>query len=112
MPMTSDTPTKMNFEHFARTYCERAENTPEDLLLTLQYQKTKFTPTGWVMLECLVMDTSCCGKYTIVPYGPQNTWKTIPDGYVSPRGLASDTSKAVNFLLAEDLPTPRSKCRS
>ena len=107
--MTSDAPEQPAFEQFARRYCDRAENNPADLLHALQQQREEFAPTGWVLLECLVMDASSCGAYTIVPYGPRNSWKRIPAGFVSPRGLASDTSKAVAFLLAEDLPATSGK---
>lgn len=71
----------------------------------LQRTEDKFKPAGWVMLECQLLDSSSRGQLSIVPFGPHNTWKTIPEGPVSPRGLASDMSVVVAVCLRE--PSPR-----
>lgn len=95
---------RLDFDEFARRYCERQENDPENLLTTLQIHRNKFQPTGWMLLECQQLDSSRMGSYTILPYGPNNTFKEVPDHPVSPRGSAADQSMAVAILLSEDLP--------
>lgn len=67
----------------------------------LQRQEEKYTPDGWVMLECQMLGGSHMGEQTIVPFGPNNTWKEVPEGPVSPRGLASDMSVVVAVCLRE-----------
>lgn len=94
----------MQFDEFAAKYCDRQEMTPEGLRATLMSQKKRFRCDGWVLLECQVLDSSYLGQLVIVPYGPDNTYKSPPDRPVSPRGLASDTSVVVGTLLAADLP--------
>lgn len=68
----------------------------------LQRQEEKYAPDGWVMLECQMLSTargSRMGEQTIIPFGPNNTWKEIPKGPVSPRGLASDMAVVVAVCL-------------
>jgi len=86
-------------------YCERQEQTPDGLREVLQAQLERFGNKGWFMLECAMLDSSRLGELTILPYGPNNTFKALPNGPVSPRGLASDMSVMVAFMLAESLPT-------
>ncbi len=95
---------RYTYDQLARRYCERQENTPEELLKTLNAQKTQYHPTGWMLLEAQNFDSSYFGSLVIYPYGPNNSLKEIPDRPVSPRGLASDMSTAVAYVLAEDLP--------
>jgi len=95
---------KLTFDAFAARYCERQESTPEQLKATLKAQKEKFKPTGWMLLECQMMDSSRMGSLTIFPYGPNNTYKEPPDRPISPRGLASDMSTVVALLPVENLP--------
>ena len=90
------------FGQFAKRYCERQDQTYEGLRTVLQEQQKRFAPTGWVLLECHVMDSSRLGELTIFPYGPNNTFKDVPAQPVSPRGLASDMSIVVAVLLAKD----------
>lgn len=94
-----------NFEQFSKMYCERQQQTPEGLKAILSKQKEVFKPDGWMLLECVVLDSSKLGQYTILPYGPNNTYKQCPAQGVpiSPRGLASDMSLVVSTLLSEDL---------
>jgi len=95
----------LDYTEFARRYCERHVNTPEELAETLRHQITLFQPDGWMLLECQVLDSSRLGHYVILPYGGQATFKTIPDRPVSPRGLASDMSVVVAILPADKLPS-------
>lgn len=95
---------KLTFAAFATKYCERQESTPPALHATLAAQRTRYDPTGWFMLEAQLLDSSYMGSLVILPYGPNNTFKTIPTHPVSPRGLASDTSVAVAYTLAESFP--------
>lgn len=94
----------LTFDEFARRYCERQECEPDALKATLNAQKLRYAPTGWMLLECQVMDSSRMGSLVILPYGPSNTWKEPPTRPISPRGLASDMSTVAAILLAKDLP--------
>ena len=93
---------QLSFDEFAKRYCEYSTMEKQHLLLALDSQKKKYHPYGWMMLECQMLDSSRCGHLTILPYGPQNTWTSIPSGPVSPRGLASDMSVVVASLSAHD----------
>lgn len=95
--------TEMTSQEFLAKYCERQENTPEQLRETLLAQKQRFNPDGFMLLECHMMDSSRLGSLTILPYGPNNTYKAVPDHPISPRGLASDMSVVVGILKAENL---------
>lgn len=95
---------KLSFADFAAKYCEKQMNTPAGLHKILETQKDKYQPDGWFMLEAQLLDSSWLGSLTILPYGPNNTFKTIPAHPVSPRGLASDTSVAVAYLPVADFP--------
>ncbi len=96
--------TQMNFVDLARAYCERQYSTPQKLLDSLRSQKGLYQLTGWFVAECHVLDSSRMGSWVLIPYGPNNSFKAIADQPFSPRGLASDLSVAVAFLLAADLP--------
>ena len=96
---------QMTWEQFSHSFCERQDQTtPDGLKLVLRDQKSKYHPDGWMLLECQMMDSSRLGEYTILPYGPNNTYKTIPEHPVSPRGLCSDMSIVAGVLLTSDLP--------
>jgi hypothetical protein len=83
-------------------YCERQDSTHLGLLQILEAQHDKYHCIGHMLLECAVMDGSRLGEFTILPFGPNNTYKTIPDHPVSPRGLASDMSVVKAYCLYED----------
>lgn len=93
----------MKFAEFAAKYCERQESTPERLKEALLQQKDLYHPDGWMMLECQVLDSSRLGSLAVLPYGPNNTFKSVPDYPVSPRGLASDMSVVVAVLTTQEL---------
>lgn len=97
-------PETLDFDTFAARYCERQQQTPEGLLAILRQQRERYAPVGWLLLECHMLDSSRVGELTILPYGPQNTFKAPPEGAISPRGLASDMSVVVSLLSAESLP--------
>lgn len=92
-------PEVLTFDEFAKRYCARQESTREELLDTLRAQRQKFNPIGWMLLECQVLDSSRLGSYTILPYGPNNTFKELSMRPISPRGLGSDISIVVAVLL-------------
>lgn len=94
----------VDWNTFATLYCERQQQTPDNLLAVLQAQRADFNPEGWLLLECQVLDSSFVGQFTILPYGPNNTFTTIPLQPVSPRGLASDMSTVHSILLVKELP--------
>lgn len=93
----------ITFNELATRYCERQDSTPEQLLEVLRGQKQRYNPDGWFMLQCEMMDSSRMGELTILPYGPNNTFKTIPNHPVSPRGLASDMSCVVATMDASEI---------
>jgi hypothetical protein len=93
----------MTFDELAQKYCARQINTPEELRKTLLAQKERYQPLGWVLLECANFNSSKFGDLWILPYGPNNTYKSIPDHPISQRGLASDMSTVVGNLPAEVL---------
>lgn len=92
-------PDVLTFDEFAKRYCARQDSTRGQLLNTLQSHRQRFNPTGWMLLECQVLDSSRLGSYTILPYGPHNTFKEPLTRPISPRGLASDISVVVALLL-------------
>ena len=94
---------ELNFRNFSDKYCERQENDYFQLLETLGKQNETYAPDGWVMLECQMMDSGRMGSLTILPFGPNNTYKTVPDHPVSPRGLASDMSVVVAIVKRDSL---------
>jgi hypothetical protein len=90
----------MTWAEFSSAYCERQENTPEVLRDISQKQDQRFQPIGFMLLECQMIGGSRLGEYVILPYGPNNTYKDIPQHPISPRGLASDMSVVVGILPA------------
>lgn len=92
------------FADFAKMYCERQESTPAGLCEVLNSQKQRFAPSGWMLLECQMLDSSRLGSYTILPFGPNNSYKSVPEHPISPRGLASDMSVVVAVLPMSELP--------
>ncbi len=92
-------------EAFITKYAKNDPAVLADVRTSMQRLEEKFAPTGWVMLECQLLDSSSRGQLTIAAFGPQNTWKTIPEGPVSLRGAASDMSVVVAACLCE--PRPR-----
>lgn len=100
----SSVPT-LTWAEFAGKYCARQESTPADLWAALYRQQRAYQPAGWMLLECHMLDSSSMGNFTILPYGPKNTYREPPNHPVSPKGLASDMSVVVALLLATELPT-------
>ena len=97
---------ELTFEKFAELYCGVLEKTAAGLKATLRKmldREAKYRPTGFVMMECQQMDSSYFGSRVIVPYGGESTWKDIPEGVVSPRGIASDMSIVIAILLTNEL---------
>lgn len=87
----------MNFEkvtrmELVRRYCETQEMAPLDLLDIIERQIVEFGPDGFFLARASLMDSSYFGSRVMLPYGPNNTFKTPPDHPFTPRGLASDTS--------------------
>jgi hypothetical protein len=93
---------RKTWKEFAAMYCETQVSTPEELRETLEHQHLKFSPHGWFMLECQVLDSSKLGERTILPYGPDNTFKEPPTRPVSPRGLASDMATVCAIMPVEE----------
>ncbi len=94
---------EMTFDEMAKLYCERQDNEPGPLKELLRRKKEGYGPNGFMLLEAQLMDSSYFGQLVILPYGPNNTFKEIPQHPISPKGLASDTSTVIGFLKAENL---------
>lgn len=78
-------------------YCETQECTPEDCDARMRALEATYDPDGFVLLECHVFGSSKLGERTIVPFGPRNTLKVVPEHPISPRGLASDMAVVVGI---------------
>jgi len=94
----------LTFDQFSERYCATQVQDRNGLLAILVDQKRRFNPDGWMLLQCVMLDSSRLGEHTILPYGPNNTFKEPPDRPISPRGLASDMSEVVAVLTADNLP--------
>lgn len=94
---------ELSFDEFAKLYCERQQSTPEELRRRLLERKEQFNPAGFMLLECAYIGTPRSGELTILPYGGNATFKTIPSHPISPRGLASDMSVVVATTKAENI---------
>lgn len=92
----------LTVEDLITRYCERQDCNPQKLQAVLRDQTARYAPDGWLLLECEMLDSSYLGSLTILPFGPRNTFQTIPDHPVSPRGLASDMSTVVGVYFASD----------
>lgn len=95
---------ELGFDEFAKRYCERQQLEPDELLIRLQDVARRYRPDGFMLLECQQLDSSRVGSYTILPYGGDSTYSTLPTGPISPRGLASDMSVVAAVLPIADLP--------
>ena len=103
---------QLTWGEFVRRYTAKQHAYIDELWDRLNTQEAMFQPDGWFMAECQELDSSSLGSLTILPFGPRNTFKTIPDAPFSPRGLASDMSVAVSWIPASEFPTvkpPRPK---
>lgn len=95
---------KMSWEEFSGRYCKTQESTPEELAGILRGQIARYSPKGFFLAEAQLLDSSWLGSVVILPFGPSNTFKDIPDTPFSPRGLASDTSMAIGYIDVESVP--------
>ena len=96
---------KMTWADFSARYCRTQAMDPESLAIRLSGQIPQYEPDGFFLAEAQLFDSSYFGQVVILPFGPQNTFKTVPDHPFSPRGLASDTSTAIGYIDAKDVPT-------
>lgn len=76
-----------------RRYCETQEMEPEELNRILDKKHDEYKCDGFMLLRCVMMDSSRLGSRTILPFGGTSTYGEVPDGCISPRGLASDMSE-------------------
>ena len=88
----------MTWREFRRLYCDTQVATPSILRGDLEEKIKEFQPEGFVLLRCEMFGSYYFGQHTILPYGPNNTFKAPPDHPISPRGLASDMSVVVGIL--------------
>ena len=93
----------IDFASFAEMYCQTQESTPEGLRTILLDQAQRFEPDGWLIAESQQFDSRWRGNRVILPFGPNNTFKQIPDHPFSPRGWASDYSVVIAWMTADAL---------
>jgi hypothetical protein len=91
------------FEEFAHLYCETQVCEPDELRQRLQSQHAEYKCEGWFLSECQMFDSTSFRNRVIVPFGPNNSFKQIPNHPFSPRGLASDTSVVIAWMPAGKL---------
>jgi hypothetical protein len=94
------------FRDIAEIYCSTQVGDYDSLRQQLNHQRIEFKPTGWMLLRCEMFDSSYFGQHTLLPYGPNNTYKEVPDRPISPRGLASDMSVIVAITTVQDWEHP------
>lgn len=97
-------PKKMTWDEFSGEYCKRQEQTPNRLAMILESQIQGYESKGFMLLECQQLDSSRIGQYTILGFGGNHSYASIPDHPISPRGLASDMSVCVGYIDAADVP--------
>lgn len=95
---------KVTWETFATRYCKTQMQTPEGLAEALRIQINQYNPEGFFMVEAQLFGSFYFGQVVILPYGPNNPFKTIPDHPFSPRGLESDTSVVIQHITADEVP--------
>ena len=78
---------EMTFKEFAEAYCAKQESSPKKLADIFKTQVERYSPDGWMLLECQMLGSSRSGDLTILPFGPICTHKTPPTEPVSPSGL-------------------------
>lgn len=93
----------ITWDEFADLYCERQLTEPIILRARLKELVERFTPDGFLMAECEVMDSSRFGDRVILPYGGKATLKEPPPGMFSPRGIASDQSRVIATIPASEV---------
>jgi len=90
-----NTPPLITKIEMARQYCERQEQEPLLFLQIIEDLEYKFHPLGFALLECQALDSSELGMLWVLPYGPNNTFKTlesIAQQPISRNGMASNMS--------------------
>jgi len=95
---------EMTWDTFAERYCETQQETPSGLARRLREQIDVYRPDGFFLAEAQLLDSSWLGTVVILPYGPRNTFNAVPNRPFSPRGLASDTSVAIGYITADEVP--------
>lgn len=95
---------RMSWFEFSERYCRTQEQTPSGLAGVLCSVSSRFEPDGFFLAECEVMDSSYFGSVVILPFGGRATFREVPSGVFSPRGLASDMSRAIGWMSWRDVP--------
>jgi hypothetical protein len=65
----------LGLNDFCTKYCEKQNKAITDLKQWLSCQREQYHPDGWMLLECQVPDSPLVGEYSIVPFGPNNTYQ-------------------------------------
>lgn len=102
---------QMTWKEFSEAYCETQMQSPKGLGVALDDVITRYNPDGFMLLECVVLDSSLLGQRVILPFGGSATWKELPkEGQcISPRGLASDMSQVVGWVSRMQVETREGK---
>ena len=93
----------VSFKEFAKLYCSSQLSDPEELLAVLREKSEIYQPDGWILLRCIVLDSSRLGERVILPFGGSATLKSVPEKPLSPRGLTSDVSEVEAVLDAKEI---------
>lgn len=94
---------KLCFRDLADIYCTRQLQNYYGLQRDLREKVDQYRPDGFMLLECVQFDSNYFGNYTILPYGPRNTYHEVPTRPISPRGMASDMSRIIATMDAAEL---------
>jgi len=92
----------LGWDEFAALYCATQEQTPEGLASLLRSNAKTFQPEGFLIAECQVLGSRWPPRI-ILPYGGSATLPSPPEGFFSPRGLASDQSVVIALLPIDGL---------
>ncbi len=82
-------------------YVKTQVGTVDSILAHLTRMEEQIEPEGFVLLRNVVMDSAKLGDQMILAYGPDCTYKSLPDTLVLTNGLPSSTSKPVLYCLAD-----------
>jgi hypothetical protein len=60
----------LDFRSFARRFSPNGGMPPSELLTTLRKQRKDLNPTGWMLIECHMVDSSRFGDRMVIAHRP------------------------------------------
>lgn len=90
---------QLTLEDLVAAYTATQDTTPEALTHRLNSIQVLQQPAGFMLLRYCDLSSSRIGQHVILPYGPNNTYKVLPEAnhIFHPLGLASDSAQCVGF---------------